>query len=627
MTSSSTDLYVELIDVLRRGDEAAIVALLSQASIDDPVFAAMVRAAIFHASPTPFYYRKVMNGWLSRNRPGLKPAVRKIKIELLSDGTVDGLVPYLDLFCAAYGLDAQIAVAPYNSVEHIAFISNEASDSDVTIVLMSDHWLVKHLGAGVTTRKQVSDAKRALGEIADGLKVKRGSHVLFGNFGYGPWPVPGSAVSIGDNVGHSAAVAEVNGFLSSKATGQFHVLDAALAVHLAGGVGATARIGYLRTHAVLDERGFVQVAREAASGIAHLLGRSHRALLTDWDNTLWGGEVGELGSHQIVCGQDSADALGYHLLQSHLASLNASGIILAAVSRNDPAVARVLDENTSLVLRRSNFSSLALSWGDKSNSVTQIAGELNFGADLMLYIDDNPVDLAQVITHHPYIDVVLAGPTPDYSLSRLCSARYFNVLSLTLEDTRRAQQASAIVDQGRQMRAAADPAAFLRSLGMRLTVEPVTADNRPRVLQLLQKTNQFNVTTRRHGDQELQALQGSGADIGVFSYSDKFGPQGIIGLIIAVRSQGATMIDTWLMSCRVLNRGVENAMFEWLRRKSGTPTVLGEYIPTAKNKLVSGLFDRMGFSVTSDRAEVKTYQFRSSEDLDAPSHDLELIDE
>ena len=162
---------------------------------------------------------------------------------------------------------------------------------------------------------------------------------------------------------------------------------------------------------------------------------------------------------------------------------------------------------------------------------------------------------------------------------------------------------------------------------MRLTVEPVTADNRPRVLQLLQKTNQFNVTTRRHGDQELQALQGSGADIGVFSYSDKFGPQGIIGLIIAVRSQGATMIDTWLMSCRVLNRGVENAMFEWLRRKSGTPTVLGEYIPTAKNKLVSGLFDRMGFSVTSDRAGVKTYQFRSSEDLDAPSHDLELIDE
>ncbi len=627
MTKASTDLYVHLIDGLRRSDEAAIISLLAEAPSDGPAFAAMVRAASYHGSLTPFYYRKLLNAWSSRGRPALKPSVRTISIELLSDGTIDGLKPYLELFCGAYGLEALITVAPYDSVEHIAFVSNQPSDSDVTIVLLSDFWLARHIGAATTSRQNIAEAKKVLGEIADGLAAKRSSHILFGNFGPGSWPNVGSAVSFGDNIGHGAAVADVNLFLSSKAAEWLHILDVALAVHLAGGANSTARIGYLRTHAPYDERGHVQIAREAASGIAHLFGRSHRALLTDWDNTLWGGEVGELGVHQIVCGQDSPDALGYYLLQSYLAGLNACGVILAAISRNDPAIARVLDENTDLALRRSNFASLALSWGDKSHSVTQIAGELNFTTDLMLYIDDNPVDLAQVMTHHPDIDIVLAGPTPDYSLNRLCSARYFNALNLTKEDTTRAQLASAMVDQGREMRKASDPTAFLRSLGMRLTVDTVTAENRSRVLQLLQKTNQFNVTTRRHGEQELQAFLSGGAIVGVFSYSDKFGPQGIIGLMIAVEFEVSVSVDTWLMSCRVLNRGVEKAMFDWLRRKSSRPLITGEYIATAKNALVSELFDRMGFSETSRAGGAKTYELRSNNDTADFKHDLELIHE
>lgn len=162
------------------------------------------------------------------------------------------------------------------------------------------------------------------------------------------------------------------------------------------------------------------------------------------------------------------------------------------------------------------------------------------------------------------------------------------------------------------MRAAADPAAFLASLGVRLSVSAVTENNRARVLQLLQKTNQFNVTTRRHGDDELGALLVAGAVVGVFSYTDKFGPQGIIGLVVLKIQETAAAIDTWAMSCRVINRGVEEAMFRWIREKASDRMIIGEYIPSPKNKLVSNLFDKLGFSLVSEQEGHKTYRFDQS---------------
>jgi len=625
MTSVSADLFISLIDALKRNDEAVAVSSLARAPTSGPTFAAMARAATFHSSTTPFYYRKILNAWSSRKRPPLKPSNRTITIELLSDGTIDGLIPYIDLFCGAYGLNAKISVAPYDSVEHLALTSDATSDCDVTLVLLSDYWLIKQIGVATTTRCRLVAAKTTLELVMNGLATRRSGHIIFGNFGFGSWPGPGSAISIGDNIGHSAAVAEINSFLSTRTTPRLHILDTGLAGHFAGGASASTRIGYLRAHAIYEERGLVQIAREAASGIAHLFGKAHRALLTDWDNTLWGGEVGEVGVHRILCGQDSPDALGYYLLQSYLAGLNGMGVILAAISRNDPAIARVLEENADLALRRRNFSSLALSWGDKSESVKQIERDLNFGTDLMLYLDDNPVDLAEVVVHHPHIDIVLAGPTADYTLSRLSLARYFNALSLTLEDTRRAQLASAVVDQNRQMQAAPDPAVFLQSLEMRLSVSSITAGNRSRVLQLLQKTNQFNVTTRRHSDKELTELLASGAIAGVFSYADKFGPQGIIGLVVLQVGERSALIETWLMSCRVLNRGVEKAMFGWIRENSSNKPIVGEYISTEKNKLVSDLFDSIGFSVVSERAGNKTYKYIAATGTAAAGHDLELV--
>ena len=236
-----------------------------------------------------------------------------------------------------------------------------------------------------------------------------------------------------------------------------------------------------------------------------------------------------------------------------------------------------------------------------------IERDLNFATDLMVYVDDNLVDLAEVLSRFPYIDVVLAGPTADYTLNRLSSARYFNTFRVTEEDTRRHEMARIIAEQNRAIESSSSPKEFLRSLNIQLTVSSVNDANRPRVLALLQKTNQFNLTTRRYVAHDLDQLVKDGAEIGVFAYSDKFGPQGIIGLMIVKPEAHELAVDTWLMSCRVLNRNVERAMLEWAEKKSAGRVITGAYIPTSKNKLVSKLFDRFGFELIAEHEGQRNY--------------------
>ena len=352
----------------------------------------------------------------------------------------------------------------------------------------------------------------------------------------------------------------------------------------------------IRMRSALEPEGLVSVAREMGAGIAHMFGRAHRALLLDWDNTLWGGEVGEVGPLGIELGPETPDGFAYQLLQSHIRDLNLGGTLLAAISRNDPAVGRVLEENPHLVLRRSNFASLQLSWGDKSESASHIVEELNFGSDFMVYVDDNHVDLAQVLDANPDMDIILAGPEADQTLDRLSGSRLFSALRATEADVSRADQASSLREQRDAIAGASSREEFLASLGISIITDDLSDSNLGRVLQLLQKTNQFNLTTKRHNQEDLARLSSLGSHVGVFSYVDRFGSQGIIGLVVLAPVTDGWEVDTWLMSCRVLNRGVEEAMLDWMKSRLQSTNLFGTYLPTEKNGLVESLFDRMGFS-------------------------------
>jgi FkbH-like protein len=214
------------------------------------------------------------------------------------------------------------------------------------------------------------------------------------------------------------------------------------------------------------------------------------------------------------------------------------------------------------------------------------------------------------------------------TLARLVSARFFNALQLTHGDIDRPRHAAVLERQEQLMVASGDPVAFLRSLGIRLYASGLNADNTARVLQLLQKTNQFNVTTRRHGEMEIKTLREAGSKFGVFRYADIFGSQGVIGLIILTPDGDGMDIDTWLMSCRVLNRGVEEAMFRWVRAQCGDRRITAQYIATGRNALVKDLFPTLGFTPAgSDQAEGHSYVFHSSDPVRRADHPVELVDE
>ena len=614
----NTGALVDVISAAARNDAASILVALAAKDLDDQTFASIIRLSAYQ-SAEPIYYRKLLNAWKGRGSLPLKPAEREISVQILSDGTIQGLVPYLELFLGVFGIRAKIEVGPYDSVEQTALVEAETT-FDATFLILSDHWLSRYVDSGLANDGSIGSSTYALASVLSNLERIRPGELFVSNFSWGSWPAPGSSVR-GDGMwGHGAAVGAVNAWLSAW-PGRAHVVDLAGAVHRAGGTDAIATLGYLRTHAPFTERGMVCIAREFAAGAAYAFGKGFRALLTDWDNTLWGGEVGEVGSPGVVCGQEDPDALGYYTLQRYLRDVSKLGILLASISRNAPEVIKILDENQDLALRREDFATHAFGWGNKSELAETISRDLAFGLDLMLYVDDNPVDLAEVAVRHPWIDLVIAGPAPDMTLQRLVHGSYFSLTKVSRQDQNRSAQLAQLIAQRRMMETADDPASFLQSLELKIRVEDVTDANQTRVLQLLQKTNQFNLTTRRHSTAELASLTAAGAKIGVFSYSDRFGPQGVIGLIIAVPSADAIEIDTWLMSCRVLNRGVEKAMFRWLIEQAGEKTLVGRYLPTEKNGLVKDLLPQLGF--VRDLRDANAFRLSHTDALaNTPDHEL-----
>ncbi|MBB3463085.1 HAD family hydrolase [Rhizobium sp. BK377] len=606
MALTDVQPVIDVLASVKDGRDDAIIQTLKSApaGCSPELVAALFRLAIFHVSKDPLYYRKVWNLWQRSGKPELKPATAQITVEILADGTVDAVKPYLELFLAAYGVAADISIAPYDTVESEAF-AGRVKDFDLSLVILSERWLRKSVSSFPASIEDVTTAKETLGKLATSLAQKRSGVVAFTNFYNGAWPAPAGTAAIEGHLPWSTVIGEINNELQ-RLSGTISVIDLQQALHLAGGASAAGALSMIRMRSPLEEGGFVAVGREVATCIAHQIGKSHRALLTDWDNTLWGGEVGETGSEGIELGPETPDGFGYQLLQSYIRDVNSLGVALATVSRNDPKVAGVLEENRHMRLRRDNFAALELSWGNKSDAVGRLKDQLNFGTDFMLYIDDNHVDLAEVISHFPYIDVVLAGPDPDQSLQRLSGARFFNSYRLTSGDLNRRQQMKTLRHQREASAASSSKEEFLASLDIKITVEDVNDRNRDRVLQLLQKTNQFNLTTRRHQRDDLERLAREGAKFGVFEYEDRFGSQGIIGFMIVSPAADGSEIDTWLMSCRVLNREVEGFMLGWAKQVAGSGKLTGAYIPTEKNNLVSGLYRDMGFRhVGGERYELE----------------------
>jgi len=340
--------------------------------------------------------------------------------------------------------------------------------------------------------------------------------------------------------------------------------------------------------------------------VAAARGRSAKCLVLDLDNTLWGGVIGDDGLHGIQLGQGSAAGEAYVELQRYVKALAMRGVVLAVCSKNDEPNAREpFEAHPEMVLRSDDIACFVANWRDKATNLREIAARLNLGLDALVFLDDNPVERALIRRELPMVMVPEMGEDPAEYVHTLAAAGYFEGLRITAEDHDRAAMYQANAERERLKQASAggsdtNLASYLASLQMSLTAGPIDARSLPRATQLINKTNQFNLTTKRMTECEVAAATRNPKMVTLqVRLADRFGDNGMIAVLFACTDRDEAQIQLWLMSCRVLGRSVEHACLNLLveqLRTMGVERVYGLYKPTAKNAMVADLYPRLGFS-------------------------------
>jgi FkbH-like protein len=340
--------------------------------------------------------------------------------------------------------------------------------------------------------------------------------------------------------------------------------------------------------------------------VAAQLGLSSKCLVLDLDNTIWGGVIGDDGLEGIVLGQGSALGEAFISVQSYAAELSERGVILAVCSKNDEYVALdAFERHPEMVLTRKQVASFVANWDDKATNLRRIATELNIGLDSLVFLDDNPFERSLVRQELPMVAVPEVPEDPALVPRCISDAGYFESLAITAEDHDRTQQYLNNRERSQLQSGATDMDSYLRSLEMRLEWRNFDTINLQRTVQLINKTNQFNLTTKRYSEDDIIAIIEDPNAFGIcLRLIDRFGDNGIISVVIGKRADDSVLLDTWLMSCRVLGRQVEHATLNVVSeetRRLGARRIVGEYLPTDKNTMVKDLYPRLGFTSLDEK--------------------------
>lgn len=335
-------------------------------------------------------------------------------------------------------------------------------------------------------------------------------------------------------------------------------------------------------------------------------GRSAKCLVLDLDNTLWGGVVGDDGIDGLVLGQGSALGEGFAAVQAYARDLARRGIILAVCSKNDETVAlNAFKTHPEMVLKPDEIACFVANWDDKANNIKMIAERLNIGLDALVFLDDNPFERNLVRTALPMVGVPEVPEDPALVPQVLADAGYFEGVALTDDDRARTAQYQANQARSVARSTTTDLPAYLRSLAMELLWRRFDRVGLQRTVQLINKTNQFNLTTRRYSEAEVEAVMTDPRAVGLqVRLLDRFGDNGIIAIVIGrLQDDGALLLDTWLMSCRVLGRGVEQATLNLLAAEAirlGATRMIGVYKPTDRNAMVRDHYPSLGFEIIEE---------------------------
>ncbi len=365
---------------------------------------------------------------------------------------------------------------------------------------------------------------------------------------------------------------------------------------------------YHWTKQPFSEAGTSLLGEHLAAAMRAVTTGPKKVLVLDLDNTLWGGVVGETGPLGITLGE-TPDGEAFRAFQQYCKGLAERGVVLAVCSKNNPDDAREpFEMHPDMVLSLDDFAAFEASWDPKPAAIERIAETLRLGLDSFVFFDDNPAEREHVRQVLPGVEVVDVPEDASGYVRALEAGLWFEAVRVTGADLKRSEQYATERRRRDAQQSFGSIDDYLGSLNMLGDVRAIDDADLPRVVQLLGKTNQFNVTTRRHTAQDVSAILDTSGSLGLtLRLSDKFGDHGLVSVVLAVPDDAQTLrVDTWLMSCRVISRTAEQFMLGVLldrAKQAGYQRMTGEFIPTPKNKLVADLFDRMGFERAEEHAD------------------------
>lgn len=369
------------------------------------------------------------------------------------------------------------------------------------------------------------------------------------------------------------------------------------------------------------------LAHSVASIVKSLFGKNKKALMLDLDNTLWSGVIGDDGVEGIVLGTESPAGIAHLDLQKYAKELSGIGVILGVCSKNEDAAAKSGFTHPSSVLKAEDFLTFRANWDPKPLNLEASAKQLNIGVDSMVFADDNPAE--REIVRQAGLGVAVPELTAAERFADVISAGgYFEVVSLSADDIKRAEMYKQNALREAEEQSFNDYGEYLISLNMTGYFGPFSESRLERITALANKTNQFNLTTRRYGADEMLERAEGGRYITLYGrLEDKFGDNGIVAEIVGEIEGDNLDIELWVMSCRVFKRELEYAMFDTLvslAKNAGIKTITGSYFKTAKNVIVADFYGTLGFKKTEQNGDDSRWQYVIPEKYENKNHSIEV---
>lgn len=362
--------------------------------------------------------------------------------------------------------------------------------------------------------------------------------------------------------------------------------------------------------------------------IKAVFGKNKKALVLDLDNTLWGGVVGDDGAENLEIGQETSLGQVYSEFQGYIKAQKELGVMLNVSSKNEEGNALAGLNHPEGILKPEDFILIKANWEPKSINIDAIASELNILPDSLVFADDNPAEREIVRVDVPGAAVPDIG-RPEQYIHILDRSGFFEVTELSQDDRKRNEMYKANLLREKQQAGFADYAQYLRALNMKAVIKFPEPMYMSRIAQLTNKSNQFNLTTKRYTQSEIEQTAASAEHIALYGrLEDKFGDNGIVSVVIGRKEREGLHIELWIMSCRVLKRDMEYAMMDRLVeecRKEGIHTIWGYYYPTAKNQMVKDFYNLQGFcKIEEDSAGNTTWEYIIPGDYENKNNVIEV---